>query len=206
MNLRTKQTIGVLLLACQVFATNRGVNVTGEVRNPGVVSFREGLRLKEVISLAGGLKDGSDPYSVTIRSENETRTIDLTQLGPSPLVQPGATVTINRFDPRNYITVKGAMSKVGNVRYRDGMTLKDALTVGSPYTDACLDSVFITSSYENGNVTKKKVDLTKVEASAVALNASDVVEVPFARGWAASDRELLTVIVIGLLVLVIVSR
>ena len=31
MNLRTKQTIGVLLLACQVFATNRGVNVTGEV-------------------------------------------------------------------------------------------------------------------------------------------------------------------------------
>ena len=46
------------------------ISVEGEIRQPGAYVFREGLKLKDLILLAGGFADGADPSHVEVSRRN----------------------------------------------------------------------------------------------------------------------------------------
>lgn len=205
MKFNWKIAVGVALLASSLPALGGVVRVKGAVKCPGEFNHNAGMRLKDAISLAGGLLKDSDANHVEIVVDGKTECADLTKLGPSPLLEANAEVIVEKFDPAKYVSVKGAVSKMGNVRFHEGMTLSDVMGEASPFKGACLDAVVIRRDAPEGQQ-NIKVDLSKVDAATIALNAKDTVEVPYSRPWAASDRELITIVVIGLLVLVIVSH
>ncbi|GEM_PF-4912960 len=194
----------LLTLSQTVFAVGT-VRVAGEVKNPGDVAIADGMRVRDVIEKAGGLTSNSDPKLVTVSTNDRLVSVDLTKLGPTPLANPGSTIYVAAFDANRYVSVRGAVSSPGFIPYSKGLTLKDAIEQARPIDTACIDCVKVSSTDANGAVVTTTYDLSKVSAESVALNARDKVVVPYNRDISASDRELITIVVIGLLILVLLK-
>jgi protein involved in polysaccharide export with SLBB domain len=133
------------------------VNVKGNVWTPGVVGFTPGMTLYDAFRQVGGLKPDSYLGQVLIsrlqpdssRAMLRTAMYDTTGRPVNNLrLSDGDEITVfstTEFRPQRYITVSGAVKKTGQIPYREGMTLHDAVLLagglleGASLTDAEVD-------------------------------------------------------------------
>lgn len=74
------------------------VLVTGEVNNPGLLSFIDGDDLEDYIDRAGGLTDSSN-YAVLIKPTGESRRVDFGWFSSNPDVPEGSTIHVIKVPP-----------------------------------------------------------------------------------------------------------
>ncbi|HEX4683674.1 MAG TPA: SLBB domain-containing protein, partial [Gemmatimonadaceae bacterium] len=133
------------------------VNVKGNVWTPGVIGFTSGMTLYDAFRGAGGLKPDSYLGQVLIsrlqpdssRMMLRTAMFDTTGRPVNNVhLTDGDEITVfsmTDFRPKRYITVNGAVNKPGQIPYREGMTLHDAvllaggLVEGASLADAEVD-------------------------------------------------------------------
>ncbi|HSM16389.1 MAG TPA: SLBB domain-containing protein [Gemmatimonadales bacterium] len=123
------------------------VTVTGGVWTEGPVGFTAGMRLSDAIRLAGGPKPDvylgqilvtrltSDSSRVQLRSafRDSTGAVidDLVLQDEDEITVFGRTA----FRPERFVTIGGAVREPGEVPYRDGMTLRDAVLLAQGLTE-----------------------------------------------------------------------
>ena len=123
------------------------VRVEGDVWVPGVVGWREGLRLSDAIRLAGGPKPDVylDQILVSRLQPDSTRTqlrsafADTTGRVTQDLVlQEEDEIQVfsrTTFRPERYVVVTGAVRSPGRIRFREGMTARDAILLSGGLTE-----------------------------------------------------------------------
>jgi len=128
------------------------VTIEGSVWQPGTYALERGMRLKDLIARAGGLRPEAYPERVQIvrTYPDSTRQLLGASLrssadgapGDNPLLQDQDRVKIYsraEFVPERYVAVFGAVVKQGLVPFADSMTLRDAiLLAGGLREDAYL--------------------------------------------------------------------
>jgi protein involved in polysaccharide export with SLBB domain len=127
------------------------VTITGNVWQPGTYSLRPGMRLWDLIALAGGLRPETyeDRVQIVRTYPDSTRQLVAASLtgGPdgnqvNPVLREWDEVTVYsraEFTPERYVAVFGAVRKQGIVPFADSMTLRDAiLLAGGLRNDAYL--------------------------------------------------------------------
>lgn len=192
-------TIGVVGLSLNIWMGGAGtVAFDGQVAKEGPVAIAAPTDLRAALQMTGGIGAEGDAKRIELRrADGRTEVVDITTLGPAPLVYPGDQVFVPVLDPSRYVSVSGAVGLPGSVDYRPGLTLSDVLSRAHASQDAGFDHIRITR--DGGEV--QTVDLTK-DAETVVLSAGDAVEVPYAP-QTASDRQLITIVVVGLLIILL---
>lgn len=126
------------------------VTVRGNVWTEGRIGFTPGMRLSEAIRLAGGPKPDVFLGQILISRLNPDST--RSQLRSAFRDSTGAVTTDvalrqdddivvfsrTTFRPDRYIVVTGAVKRAGRIRYREGMTLRDAVLEADGLTEDAL--------------------------------------------------------------------
>ena len=189
-----------------IWAPDGAVSVKGAVNSPGQVAVTGPTSLGATLKQLGGARTDADLKRIVVTSaDGSKRTVDLTHLGVIPSVKPGDVVNVPVANPSNYISVRGYVANSCTLDFKPGMTLKDALCASAPLQTAGLKKVEVIRQSANGQSEKHAFELAAVispTAESVALKPGDKVVVP--RSFTASDRELITILVIGLLIIVLV--
>jgi len=115
------------------------IDVKGNVWTPGMVEFSPGMHLSDALHRAGGVKPDSYLGQVLIarlrpdstRQMLHTSLADTTGKATEDLtLADGDEITVfstTTFRPQRFITISGAVRTPGQIPYRDGMTLRDAV-------------------------------------------------------------------------------
>ncbi len=129
-------------------ARPENIFILGGVRNPGLRPLRSGLTLRAAIEDAGGFDAAGDPRRVRLEREKQPAIIyDLGDPNRDILLQGGDRIVVELRPTRQYVTVMGFVSRPGNVEFRDGMTLMQALNdAGGVRDDVPVERVAIYNS------------------------------------------------------------
>ncbi len=132
------------------------VGIAGEVKRPAIYEFKETLRIKDLIAMAGGLTVQSYLNRVQIirskpSAEREAIDVDLSKVNSKEGVsnnielQNGDLVTIFPSDQRIYntISLSGVVKQPGDYEFKPGMRLSQLIPAQSILPDAYLDNVEI---------------------------------------------------------------
>ncbi len=139
-----------------VSGRRNAVTIRGAVGVPGTYQVEPGMRLSDLIALAGGVRQ--DTYSgraqiVRTEPDSTRRMIAVALPAPggtqaeNPALQERDEVTVfarSEFTPDRYVAVWGAVRRPGYIAYADSMTLRDAvLLAGGLRDNAYLDSASV---------------------------------------------------------------
>ena len=129
------------------------ITVTGDVWQPGPMGFTPGMRLSDVLKLAGGVKP--DVYMGTVlvarlqtdstRQQLRTSLRDSTGTPTDDVIlQDDDDVhvfSLAEFRPHRYVAIAGAVRRSGRFAYHDGMTMRDLVLLAGGVTEgAYLDN------------------------------------------------------------------
>jgi len=169
--------------------SKKQVFILGEVKSPGGYSYKEGMKLFELISQAGGLTKYAGTRNIKIyRSEKKEQkfiTVNLDEIiadtTKDVLLLPGDIIEVPR-QPKS-ISVIGEVNSPGIYDWHEQLDIIEALSLAKGYTPiAKLGSVKIFRQLPNG---EKKVILVNVAEilkgklqKNVVLEPGDVVYVP----------------------------
>jgi|SRR5688572_3522023 len=197
-------------LAMAFTASSGGaLSVSGAVKKPGTFVISSPQSLSSAIQEFGGFNRDADKRRIRVISpDGMARTVDLTQVGTIPAVHPGDQVEVPSVDLTKSVMVQGGVSKSGAFDFKPGLTVVDVLQEAGVSSQAATDSVRVVRQGSDGRVQVLKADFLAMSGGAavpMALRAGDTVVVPYAKGMQMSDRDLLTIVVIGLLILVLVT-
>ncbi len=159
------------------------VTVGGGVWTEGQVGFTPGMRLSDALRLAGGPKPDvylgrilvtrilSDSSRVQLRSAFRDSTGAVTD---NLVLQDEDEITVfgrTAFRPERFVTIGGAVREPGQVPYRDGMTLRDAVLLAQGLTeDAYLGEA------EIGRIPQSRADGALATTIRVPLDSTYLVE------------------------------
>jgi polysaccharide biosynthesis/export protein len=113
----------------------------------GLVGYRSGMKLSDAIRLSGGLKPDFYPGKVLIsRLQPDSTRIQLRAdfsdstgifADDLPLMEYDQILVFSRtsFRPERFIGITGAVRKPGQLPYREGMTLRDAILQADGMTE-----------------------------------------------------------------------
>ena len=185
------------------------LSVSGAVKKPGTFVISSPQSLTSAIQEFGGFNRDADKRRIRVISADGTvRTVDLTQMGTIPAVAPGETVEVPAIDLTKSVIVQGGVARGGAYDFRPGLTVVDVMKEAGTSKQAAIDSVRVVRPGANGTYEVLKADYLAMSSGTsvpMALRAGDTVVVPYAKGYTTSDRELLTIVVIGLLIILLVS-
>lgn len=188
-----------IVAAIAASATAVSVDVRGAVIEPGAVELKQGMRLRQAIEAAGGFADNADPMAVhIIEADGDREVVDLTKVGPTPLVKPGDRIEVPVYDASKYVTVAGAVAKPGALPYREGMTVGEALGAAQPFDEISAGKVKILGS---DGVRTVPSGISEADFFAMTLAPGEIVKVNYP-GQTISNREIL--IIVGVLLLVLI--
>lgn len=166
----------VMILDRASFIDQRNVTVNGNVRNPGTFTFREGMKLADVIAMAGGFKEQAADHRVEIsrilRDESDsvanqlvqTFTVNLDKKTAAPEIELQALDYIYvprlvNYRPLGNISVTGEVLFPGDyaVQKRDETALEFIERAGglNPYASLANAQIF-------RNSTRVNLDLTNI--------------------------------------------
>lgn len=185
------------------------LSVSGAVKKPGTFVISKPQSLTSAIQEFGGFNRDADQRRIRVTSaDGSVRTVDLTQIGTIPSVRPGETVDVPAIDRAKSVMVQGGVARGGAYDFKPGLTVADVLREAGASNQAAIDSVRVVRPGADGTHQILKADYLAMSSGAavpMALRAGDTVVVPYAKGYTTSDRELLTIVVIGLLIILLVS-
>lgn len=179
------------------------LKVEGAVVQPGALEVAQTTRLRDAVRLAGGATDQANLKKVRVIRANGVESVhDLTKLGPTPLVEPGDSIFVEPIDKTKQIVVKGAVRSPGAIDHKPGMTVQDALKEAEPFEGLRVDSVSVVKEV-NGVTSAEEVSMKDIHA--VALQPGETVIVAYQRS-SFSDREIITILAIAILILILVKK
>ncbi|MEM4408541.1 MAG: SLBB domain-containing protein, partial [Candidatus Caldarchaeum sp.] len=117
------------------------IAVLGAVKKPGVVTFREGLTLREALDHAGGMRPDGDTTNVLLYTEGKQLTLNLNHPNTNPILKRGDRITVPVRAAQEYIYVRGAVARPGLMPFQEGLTLTSVLYDANPLEGARLDKV-----------------------------------------------------------------
>ena len=146
------------------------IKVAGEVTRPAVYELLPTETLRDIMEFAGGF--APEAYATRVRIHRilppeargaAARARVVVDVGPEQLaggavpavpMSPGDSVTVLSIADRlrGYVTVRGNVWVEGQVGYRDGMKLSDAIRLaGGPKPDVYLDRILISRTNEDSS-------------------------------------------------------
>jgi len=174
------------------------VTINGSVQNPGSFPFREGIKLEDLLFLAGGLK--SDAYKERIiiyrkglNQKMESISLSLTNQNNEDIyLSAGDIIHVQsqeKMSDIGYVTILGEVKKPGIIPFADSLSLQDAIVLSEGLTEFAsvfnieivrrLDSINLFST--NSELTKSiNVDLSTLldgKTGDLSLRAYDVITV-----------------------------
>lgn len=155
------------------------VQVLGAVKSPGLYYLKGPTTVMAILSEAGGVSQtGVGEVRITHKGEeNKTIVLPYDQLlnhSEEQLTLRGGDIV---FVPQSMVTVMGSVAKAGEVPYRDGLTVTQAIAAtGGALPVAALGGVYILRGDERIKVNVRRVLAGK--ASDVELQAGDRLYVP----------------------------
>lgn len=156
------------------------VVITGMVKRPGAIAFKDGMTVKDLVESAGGMTAAANEKMVRLEHAGTVRDLDLNTEN-APLF-PGDRVFVPQATALTYVTVSGAVITPRKVPFRDGMTLAQAIEgAGGPAPRADLNKVKITRKIDGKNkvLTYNLSQVYASKAGDLQLRANDVVEVNY---------------------------
>jgi polysaccharide export outer membrane protein len=134
------------------------VTILGAVRQTGLQPIKQGMTLREVVTLAGGPTEFADPGSVTLRHEGavETVMIDYSKCAAgdaasNPQLKPGDMVYFGSREQLGYYTIQGGVANPGRYELRTETSITEAIAVaGGIRGRVKLDKVSILRASDGG--------------------------------------------------------
>lgn len=174
------------------------VSVSGSVKNPGSIAVSRAQTLREAVKASGGFGAYADLSRIQVTdSDGRVRTVDLTQLGRHPMVQPGEQIFVPEIDRSTHAIVRGGVAYEGAYEVKPGMTVADVLKQAGASSKANLAAVRVQRVGTDGTVNVNDPNLL-----AMKLRPGDTVIAPYI-GQRNSDRDLLTIALVGLILIVL---
>lgn len=199
----------IIALAAAFVLGGPTIFISGAVAKPGEYGVADSIKLRTLIRTAG-IRDDADRSRIEIVSPDGTvRIVDGTRLEQNISLAAGDIVRVPPADPTSHVFVTGGVQSRGPLDYHAGMKLDEALRMAGTPNGVGLDKVRVTRIQPSGKEQVLVADMSTPQAGLqanIALLPGDRVTVPHLRNGSMSDRELLTIVVIGLLILVIVSN
>jgi protein involved in polysaccharide export with SLBB domain len=174
------------------------VTINGSVQNPGSFPFREGIKLEDLLFLAGGLS--SDAYKERIiiyrkglNQKMESISLSLTNQNKEDIyLSVGDIIYVQsqeKMSDVGYVTILGEVKKPGIISFADSLSLQDVIVLSEGLTEFAsvsnievvrrLDSIDLFST--NSELTKSlNVDLSTLlngKRGDLSLRAYDVITV-----------------------------
>ena len=151
------------------------VGITGEIKRPAIYEFKETIRIKELIDLAGGLTVQSYLSRAQIirtkqNREREVIDIDLSKADSKKdgvlgniEIQDGDVVIVFPSDPRiyNVFSIEGKVKQTGDYEYKPGMRIGQVISKQDVLAEAYLDNVEIVRFKEDLTTQVINVNLKK---------------------------------------------
>ena len=169
---------------------NKKVFLFGEVARPGSYVLRQNMRLLELISDAGGFTDNqgivctivrpagsakvSKPVAIDEASDHKIITVNLTRLTAGDpkeniIVFPNDTIYISTAP---HIFVTGEVRKPGELKYTDGMTVRQAISLAGGSTQKAAVGRTRIIRMNNGEEIEIKPNLGDI------VSPNDIIKVP----------------------------
>ena len=136
------------------YEDQKSVAIEGEVWYPGSYTIKDKTqRITDLITLAGGLKNGAYPKGATFNRDSTQIAVDLTVIVKNPSAQENLLLLQGDrlFIPRELETVKlsGELLNPISVAFRPNLSVKDYIAQAGGFTDkAAKRRVFV--KYANG--------------------------------------------------------
>lgn len=171
------------------YFAKKQVFIMGEVRNPGGYQYHEGLKLFELISLAGGFTQHAGTKNIKIyrgeKGKQKTITVNfeeiITDTSKDIILEPADIIEVPK-QPKS-ISIIGAVVSPGSYEWQDNLDILKALSLaGGPAEIADLTSIRIFRENPDGtkkliNVNAKKLLKGDLNRN-IKLQPADIVYVP----------------------------
>lgn len=162
------------------------VNIYGDVRSAGKVELRDGMRLLDVLALAGGLpSDRYEFYKLVVYRAAGPVTVDVTKLYTGDLKQnialeSGDNIIVDESDPsETMVRVVGEVRAQSSVVVpRDGSILAVLNAAGGVTPAAALSQASIVRNGETIKVDLRGILETGIVKGDFKLKAGDVLVIP----------------------------
>ena len=157
---------------------NKPVTVSGEVAEPKVIPYYDGMELSAVlrsVSLNGSL---DSLKAVVTKTEGSSADVFLEdyfrrQASLKVTLTPGDSISIKKLLPDEHlavITVRGAVIKPQSLEFKDGMRLADALSAAGGFDTRAYPNGLVLIRKSAAEMQQKQVDrlIAQLEAASVA--------------------------------------
>ncbi len=132
-------TVGKLLKRFE----NR-VQISGAVYRPGVYALKEGMKVKELLQLAEGLKDDAFANNAVIFRKNSVGLAEVTSFSPKEVLSGQNDIALQREDSiyigsvldmkeKDFVYISGEVLKPDKYPFGEGMTLKDIILLANGF-------------------------------------------------------------------------
>lgn len=157
---------------------NKPVTISGEVAQPKVIPYYEGIELSVVLRSVTLSADLALLKAVVARADGTSSEIYLEdylrrQANASLLLKPGDAVSIKRLLPDEHlpiVTVRGAVSAPQPVPFTDGMRLADALGAAGGYSGRAYPAGLVLIRRNAAELQQRQVDrlIAQLEAASAS--------------------------------------
>ena len=184
-------------------ATSGGssVAVGGAVKKPGVYTVAKTMSVSQALRENGGLLANADDRQIRITSaDGETRIVNLRAQKGIEAVLPGDTIEVPFADAGKSVFVRGALRHQGAFDLKPGMTVGDVIKEAELAKINAVEKVQVQRAGADGTI-----NVTDKNLLAMKLMPGDTVVVPYGHSMQTTDRDLLTIAVVALVLIVLLD-
>jgi protein involved in polysaccharide export with SLBB domain len=167
------------------------VSITGAVLRPGDYELKAGMGLKELIELAGGLREDAFGDRGLIRRQNPDMTLASRSFVVSNVISGKENVPLEKEDLISIssildlkdaptVNIEGAVRNGGTFTYAQGITVKDLILKSGGFTESAnISSIEVSRRIKNSDATLD------------AVKQSQVIKVDLSQGLSSAGGETL---------------
>lgn len=184
------------------------VTVLGAVMRPGIIEYAEQMTVRRAIERAGGLRSDANPQRIEVTPPDGASFIYNFETAADRQIDAGTRIVVGVREVRQHVFVRGPVARTGQLPYRTGMKLTDAIFDSQPLESAQLNRVRLTRRDATGKVMVQVFDVYKIQsgnAVDVELLPDDQIDVPYAAKAFRSD-DTFKFVALGLLLYFVFFR
>lgn len=162
------------------------VTVEGSVQNQGEFPWRKGMKVKDLIFLAGGLKQDAFSEKIVVYRQNKNQTLSVLSFNLNDntsgeyILEAQDKLVIKSEKDINYptfVTIYGEVKEPGVFPYADSITLQDIIFLAKGYTEAATQmNIEITRRKDGIDPFSKKAELSESVIVEIATSSLDKIE------------------------------